>query len=62
VKAKRVNGKLILCGQTWMAADGADGEQLRAACASWATDVRPPRVGGRLDRPDMRPSGAAECA
>jgi hypothetical protein len=40
-QARRIDGKLILRGQTWIAADGADDDQLRVACANWATDVRP---------------------
>ena len=40
-EARRIDGKLILCGQTWIAADGADDARLRAACAAWATEVQP---------------------
>ena len=36
-EARRIDGKLILRAQTWIAADGADDEQVRTDCAAWAT-------------------------
>jgi hypothetical protein len=39
-ESRNVDGKLILRGQTWIAADNADDEQLRADCATWATSVQ----------------------
>ena len=39
-EARRRDGKPILRAQTWISADGASDERLRAACAEWSTDVR----------------------
>jgi len=39
-EARRIAGKQILRGQTWVSVDLAD-DELRAACAAWTTEVRP---------------------
>ena len=36
-EARKIDGKLILRAQTWIAADNADDEQVRTDCAAWTT-------------------------